>query len=47
MTRPKLDAAAALGVAVVMVDRPPLPAGVRTATTVDEAVAWVRSTDRS
>ena len=47
MTRPKLDAAAALGVAVVMVDRPPLPAGVRTATTVDEAVAWVRSTGRS
>ena len=47
MTRPKLDAAAALGVAVVMVDRPPLPAGVRTATTVDEAVAWVRSTGTS
>jgi len=46
MTRPKLDAAAALGIAVVMVDRPPLPAGVHTATTVDEAVAWVRSTDK-
>jgi precorrin-6A/cobalt-precorrin-6A reductase len=44
MTRPKLDAAAALGVAVVMVDRPPLPAGVRTVATVDEAAAWVRST---
>jgi precorrin-6A/cobalt-precorrin-6A reductase len=44
MTRPKLDAAAALGVAVVMVDRPPLPAGVTTVSTVDEAVAWVRST---
>ena len=28
MTRPKLDAAAALGVPVVMVDRPPLPDGV-------------------
>ncbi|MCV7299120.1 cobalt-precorrin-6A reductase [Mycobacterium barrassiae] len=41
MTRPKLDAAAALGVAVVMVDRPPLPAGVRTVATTDEAAAWV------
>lgn len=46
MTRPKLDAAAALGVAVVMVDRPPLPAGVSTVATVDDAVAWVRSTVR-
>lgn len=44
MTRPKLDAAAALEVAVVMVDRPPLPAGVTTVTTVDAAAAWVRST---
>lgn len=44
MTRPKLDAAAALGVAVVMVDRPPLPAGVRTVSSVDEAADWVRST---
>jgi precorrin-6A/cobalt-precorrin-6A reductase len=43
MTRPKLDAAAALGVPVVMVDRPPLPPGVRTVGTVAEAVAWVRS----
>jgi len=44
MTRPKLDAAAALGVAVVMIDRPPLPAGVTTVSTVDDAVGWVRST---
>ena len=44
LTRPKLDAAAALGVAVVMVDRPPLPAGVQTVDTVDNAAAWVRST---
>jgi precorrin-6A/cobalt-precorrin-6A reductase len=44
MTRPKLDAAAALGVAVVMVDRPPLPDGVTTVSTVDDAAAWVRST---
>jgi precorrin-6A/cobalt-precorrin-6A reductase len=45
MTRPKLDAAAALGIAVVMVDRPPLPAGVATVDSVDAAAAWVRSTD--
>jgi precorrin-6A/cobalt-precorrin-6A reductase len=44
MTRPKLDAAAALKVAVVMMDRPPLPPGVTTVTTVDDAAAWVRST---
>ncbi len=43
MTRPKLDAAAALGVAVVMVDRPPLPPGVTTVSTVDDAVSWVSS----
>jgi precorrin-6A/cobalt-precorrin-6A reductase len=43
MTRPKLDAAAALGVAVVMVDRPPLPAGVATVDSVDAAAAWVKS----
>lgn len=47
MTRPKLDAAAALGVAVVMVDRPPLPPGVRTVATTDDAAAWVNSTGRS
>jgi precorrin-6A/cobalt-precorrin-6A reductase len=47
MTRPKLDAAAALAVAVVMVDRPPLPAGVATVSTVDDAADWVRSTGRS
>jgi precorrin-6A/cobalt-precorrin-6A reductase len=44
MTRPKLDAAAALGVAVVMVDRPPLPSGVAVVESVDAAAAWVRST---
>jgi precorrin-6A/cobalt-precorrin-6A reductase len=41
MTRAKLDAAAALDVPVVMVNRPPLPAGVRTVHSVDEAVEWV------
>jgi precorrin-6A/cobalt-precorrin-6A reductase len=47
MTRPKLEAAAALGVAVVMVDRPPLPGGVTSVSTVDGAVEWVRSTGSS
>ncbi|MEO3759204.1 cobalt-precorrin-6A reductase [Mycobacterium sp. B14F4] len=47
MTRPKLDAAAALGITVVMVDRPALPAGVITCTTVGDAVAWVRARDRT
>lgn len=40
-TRAKLDAAAALYIPVVMIDRPPLPPGVTTVGTVDEAVAWV------
>lgn len=41
MTRAKLDAAAALNVAVVMVARPPLPAGALTVGTVAEAAQWV------
>lgn len=41
MTRPKLEAAAALGIPVVMVDRPALPPGVRTVGTVEDAAAWV------
>jgi precorrin-6A/cobalt-precorrin-6A reductase len=44
MTRPKLDAASALGIPVVMVDRPPLPSGVSTVGTVDDAAGWVRAT---
>ena len=47
MTRPKLDAAAALGVAVVMVERPPLPPGVTTVATVADAADWVRSLGRT
>jgi precorrin-6A/cobalt-precorrin-6A reductase len=47
MTRPKLDAASALGVAVVMVDRPALPAGVTTVSTVADAADWVRSAGSS
>lgn len=41
MTRPKLDAAAALSISVVMVARPPLPAGVTKVGTVGEAAGWV------
>ncbi|WP_205695681.1 cobalt-precorrin-6A reductase [Conexibacter sp. SYSU D00693] len=39
--RAKLDAARELGVAVLVVRRPALPAGLRTVATLDEAVAWV------
>lgn len=42
MTRAKLDAAAALAIPVVMVARPPLPAGVTTVGSVEEAAHWVR-----
>lgn len=41
MTRAKLDAAAALHIPVVMLARPPLPDGVRTAGSVQEAADWV------
>lgn len=41
MTRAKLDAAAALNIAVLMVARPELPPGVTTVFTVPEAAGWV------
>lgn len=41
MTRAKLDAAAAVGVPVVMVARPPLPPGVTAVSSVEEAAEWV------
>jgi precorrin-6A/cobalt-precorrin-6A reductase len=41
-TEAKLDAAAELGVAVVMVRRPALPVGVDVVTSVAEAAAWLR-----
>ncbi|MDJ1137316.1 cobalt-precorrin-6A reductase [Streptomyces iconiensis] len=42
-TAPKLAAARAAGVPVVVVRRPPVPAGVHVVTTPDEAAAWVRA----
>lgn len=41
MTRAKLDAAAALDVPVVMVNRPPRPIGVMSVGNVDAAAEWV------
>lgn len=41
LTEAKLQAAEDLGVTVVMIDRPLLPAGVTVVGTVDEAAAWI------
>ena len=41
MTEAKLTAARELGLPVVLVRRPPLPAGVPTVAGVDEALAWL------
>lgn len=43
MTRAKIDAAGALGIDVVMIDRPPLPQGVDVVSSVDGAYRWVRA----
>ncbi len=40
-TAAKLVAARHLGIPVVLVDRPVLPAGVRVAATVDDAIGWL------
>jgi precorrin-6A/cobalt-precorrin-6A reductase len=42
MTAAKLTAARELGIPVVIVRRPPLPDGVATVSSVQEAVSWVR-----
>jgi precorrin-6A/cobalt-precorrin-6A reductase len=41
MTRAKLDAAAALNIPVVMVQRPKLPTGINQVETVEQAAEWV------
>ncbi len=41
MTEAKIRAAEAADIPIIMVDRPSLPAGVRTVGTVDEAVGWL------
>jgi precorrin-6A/cobalt-precorrin-6A reductase len=43
MTAAKLTAARELGIPVVLVRRPPVPPGVPTVATVEEALAWVLS----
>lgn len=43
LTRAKIDAADHLGIPVVMIERPPLPHGVASVGTVDEAEAWLLS----
>lgn len=45
MTRAKLDAAAALGIPVVMVARGALPAGVAAVGSVEQAAEWVTKLD--
>ncbi|MGY1855175.1 cobalt-precorrin-6A reductase [Modestobacter sp. SYSU DS0290] len=42
LTEAKLVAARQLGIPVVLVRRPPLPPGVETVATVEEALAWLR-----
>ncbi|MGW0204018.1 cobalt-precorrin-6A reductase [Nonomuraea sp. NPDC003201] len=42
MTTAKLVAARELGLPVIMVDRPPLPAGVRLVETAGDAAAWAQ-----
>lgn len=41
LTRSKLDAAADLGIGVIMIDRPAVPVGIEEVSTVEAAAAWV------
>ncbi|NLA28544.1 MAG: cobalt-precorrin-6A reductase [Propionibacterium sp.] len=42
----KLDAAAQLGVPVVMIARPPLPAGLQEVSSIDDVLHWVEAAHR-
>ncbi len=42
-SRPKLDAARALGIGAILIDRPALPPGVQVVTDMDVALEWVAS----
>ena len=42
-SRTKLDAAMRLGLDVILIDRPSLPAGAKTVETVAEALAWAKA----
>lgn len=42
MTRAKIDAATDLGIAIVMIDRPGLPAGIDSVDSAEDAVGWVQ-----
>jgi len=42
LTEAKLTAARELGIPVVLVRRPPLPTGIATVATVEEALAWLQ-----
>ncbi|MFG3347625.1 cobalt-precorrin-6A reductase [Streptomyces sp. NPDC048018] len=46
-TAPKLTAAREAGIPVVVVRRPPAPAGVLTAATAEEAAVWVGARERA
>ena len=43
LTRAKLDVARALGVDVIVIERPSLPAGVQVVDSVQEAVRWAEA----
>jgi precorrin-6A/cobalt-precorrin-6A reductase len=43
MTSAKLEAARQLGVPVIVIRRPPLPAGVDAVESVDQVVEWLWS----
>ncbi|WP_406005997.1 cobalt-precorrin-6A reductase [Streptomyces sp. NBC_00637] len=45
-TAPKLTAARAAGLPVVVVRRPPVPAGVRVVAEPEQALEWLRGTER-